>query len=324
MRVVMAASAVLLALGLWMTDSALAFDLQAHRGGRGLAPENTLAAFSNALALGVTTLELDTAVTRDGVVVVSHDSTLNPDLTRDGQGQWLTARGPAIFSLTLAELQAFDVGRVRPDSRYEQSQPEQKPADGERVPTLAKVFELAARRGDLNVRFNIETKLSPLQPGQTLEPEAFVRAVLDVAARHHLLDRITLQSFDWRTLQVAQRLAPKVPTVYLSSRQAALDNVADPRWTAGLRLADHDGSVPRMVKAAGGATWSPYHGDVTQDAMQQAHALGLKVVAWTVNEPARIEQMLDLGVDGLISDRPDRVRSAMAARGMPLPRPTPP
>ena len=298
------------------------FDLQGHRGARGLAPENTLSAFSTALSLGVTTLELDTAVTRDGIVVISHDTTLNPDITRDVQGQWLPMRGPAVFSLTLAELQGFDVGRIRPDTRYEQNQPEQRPADGERIPTLAQLFELTAGRGASTVRFNIETKLSPLQPDLTPEPEAFVRAVLDVARRHGMLGRISLQSFDWRTLQAAQRLAPRVPTVYLSSQQSWGNNVADARWTAGLRLADH-GSVPKMVKAAGGTTWSPYFGDANLELVQQAQALGLKVVVWTVNEPADIERMLELEVDGVISDRPDRVRTALAARGMKLPRPAP-
>ena len=298
------------------------FDLQGHRGARGLAPENTLSAFSTALSLGVTTLELDAAVTRDGIVVISHDTTLNPDITRDAQGQWLPTRGPAIVNLTLAELQGFDVGRIRPDTRYEQNQPEQRPADGERIPTLAQLFELTAGRGASTVRFNIETKLSPLQPDLTPEPEAFVRAVLDVARRHGMLGRISLQSFDWRTLQAAQRLAPRVPTVYLSSQQSWGNNVADARWTAGLRLADH-GSVPKMVKAAGGTTWSPYFGDANLELVQQAQALGLKVVVWTVNEPADIERMLELEVDGVISDRPDRVRTALAARGMKLPRPAP-
>jgi glycerophosphoryl diester phosphodiesterase len=153
------------------------------------------------------------------------------------------------------------------------------------------------------------------------EPEAFVRALLDVARRHGMLGRISLQSFDWRTLQAAQKLAPRVPTVYLSSQQSGGNNVADARWTAGMKLADHVGSVPKLVKAAGGSTWSPYHGDVNLELVQQAQSLGLKVIVWTVNEPADIERMLAIGVDGIISDRPDRVRAAMAARGMALPKP---
>jgi glycerophosphoryl diester phosphodiesterase len=303
-------------------SSAFAFDLQGHRGARGLAPENTLAAFDTALSLGVDTLELDTVLTRDGVVVVSHDATLNPDFTRDTQGRFIDAPGVPIRSLTLAELQRLDVGRLKPGTRYAQNLPEQRGMDGERIPTLAQVFEHTKQRGDTRVRFNIETKLSPLAPALTPEPEPYVRALLDVIDKHGMRSRVTLQSFDWRSLQVAQDIAPDIPTVYLSSQQPSSNNVADPRWTAGLSLAEA-GSVPRLVKAAGGAVWSPYFGDLSAAGLAEAHALGLKVVVWTVNDPAAIERLLALGVDGIISDRPDRVRSAMAARDMPLPPPAP-
>jgi glycerophosphoryl diester phosphodiesterase len=296
------------------------FELQGHRGARGLAPENTLAAFDVALALGVDTLELDTVVSADDVVVISHDPTLNPNFTRASDGNYVDAPGTPVRSLKFADVQRFDVGRLRPGTRYAQTYPEQRPADGERMPSLAQLFELVQQRGATGVRFNIETKLNPLRPELAPEPEAFARAVLDVARRHGALGRITLQSFDWRTLAAAQRLAPEVPTVYLTSQQSWGNNVADPRWTAGLRLAEHGGSVPRLVKAAGGAVWSPFHGDLTAAALNEAHTLGLRVVVWTVNEPADIDRLLDLGVDGIISDRPDRVRTAFAARGWALPR----
>src|SRR6058998_2578344 len=122
-----------------------AFDLQGHRGARGLAPENTLAAFSRALGLGVTTLELDTGVTRDGAVVVSHDERLNPDFTRDAAGRWIDAPGPALFALSLVEVRRYDVGRLRPGTPYAARLPEQEPADGQRVPTLDEVFALAGK-----------------------------------------------------------------------------------------------------------------------------------------------------------------------------------
>jgi glycerophosphoryl diester phosphodiesterase len=312
----------LMALALSLAGCAVPLDLQGHRGARGLAPENTLAAFDAALTLGVTTLELDTVLTLDNVVVISHDTALNPNFTRNASGAYIDAPGSAIRSLSFEELQRYDVGRLRPDSRYAQNFPEQRSSDGQRIPRLADLFELVQRRGARDVRFNIETKIHPLQPELTPDPETFVAAILDVARRHRMLRRITLQSFDWRTLQVAQRVAPEVPTVYLSAQQAWANNVADSRWTAGFKLAEH-GSVPRLVKAAGGAVWSPYHGDLTQALMIEARQLGLQVVVWTVNEPDAIEKMLDLGVHGIISDRPDRVRAALLARGWRVPRPLP-
>jgi glycerophosphoryl diester phosphodiesterase len=298
------------------------FDLQGHRGARGLAPENTLVAFEKALAVGVTTLELDTNVTKDGVVVITHDPTLNPAITRDAEGRWIASPGPAINSLTLAELQRYDVGRLKPDSAYARNFPEQQPADGTRIPTLAELFERVKAIGDRRVRFNIETKLSPTSPETAPAPEAFAKAVLDVIRAHGMSRRVTLQSFDWRTLQSMNRIAPEIPTVCLTVQQERLNNVAGGLWTAGLRLEDHHRSVPRLVKAAGCRVWSPFFRDVTTLDVYQAKALGLTTVVWTVNEPTHIEVMLEIGVDGIISDRPDLVRTLMQAGGLRLPPPT--
>ena len=156
---------------------AQAFDLQGHRGARGLAPENTLEGFALALSIGVTTLELDLAMTRDGVLVVSHDRRLNPDHTRGPDGKFLEAEGPAIRALTLAEVQRYDVGRLKPGSAYAASFPEQRPVDGARIPTLAALFDLVARSGADHVRFNIETKITPTSGAETPDPETFAAAV---------------------------------------------------------------------------------------------------------------------------------------------------
>ena len=301
--------------------AAQAFDLQGHRGARGLAPENTIAGFAKALAIGVHTLETDIAISRDGVLLISHDPSLNPDITRGPDGQFLAARGPVIFHTPWAELQRYDVGRLRPGTRYAGQYPDQQPVDGARLPALAELFALVKRAGDPKLRLALETKINPLAPDDTAAPEPFARALVAAVRDAGLATRTSILSFDWRTLQTIQREAPEIPTVYLTARQRWLDNVgsgpATP-WTAGLALADH-GSVPKMIRAAGGKVWSSFHGDLDAAQVKEAQALGLQVLAWTVNEPAQIEAMLDLGVDGIVSDRPDRVREAMARRGMPLP-----
>jgi glycerophosphoryl diester phosphodiesterase len=322
-----AGMARLFPLLLLVAAQAAAFDLQGHRGARGLAPENTLPAFARALSIGVTTLELDVGVTRDGVVVVSHERGLNPDLSRDADGHWLEARGPAIHALSYAALERYDVGRAKPGSRHAGRFPSQTPADGARIPRLAEVFALAARAGNRTVRFNIETKLDPAHPAETLPPGPFARALIAEIRKADLAARATVQSFDWRTLQVVQREAPEIATVYLTARQDWLDNVGagltlGSPWTAGFRFSQY-GSVPRMVHAAGGRIWSPYHGDLDAAQLKEAQALGLAVIVWTVNDPVQIAAMMDLGVDGIISDYPDRVRAEMQKRGMPLPAPTP-
>jgi len=311
-----------LALALILMAEAAAFDLQGHRGARGLAPENTLAAFARALSIGVTTLELDCGVTRDGVVVVAHDRRLNPDITRGPDGKWLAGPGPLIHSLDYAALARYDVGRIRSGTEYARRFPDQRPADGARVPRLIDVFALARRAGNDAVRFNIETKIDPTQPGDTLGPQDFARALVDAVRASGMARRTTIQSFDWRTLKIVQADAPEIATVYLSAAETIPADGGESPWTAGVRLRDH-GSVPAMVKAAGGTIWSPRFGELTPALVAEAHRLGIAVVAWTANAPTDIERLLDLAVDGVISDYPDRLRAALGARGRALPAPTP-
>ena len=302
-------------------------DIQGHRGARGLAPENTLPAFARALAIGVTTLELDCAVTKDGVVVVSHDPAFNPDIARGPDEKWLQETGPAIWSLTFEETRRYDVGRIQPASAYARRWPEQRPVDGTRVPRLADVFALVKKSGNETVRFNIETKIFPVAPGLTTTPEDFARKLIAAIRAGGMEHRAAIQSFDWRTLQVVQKEAPEIPTVYLTVEKGFMDSIQRDKpsspWTAGFHVSRHGGSIPRMVKAAGAAVWSPYHAETTREQVKEAQALGLKVVVWTVNEPADMRRLIGWGVDGIISDRPDLLRKVAGELGVALPRPTP-
>lgn len=297
--------------------AAAAFDLQGHRGTRGLAPENTLAAFRTAVALGVTTLETDLAITKDDVVVISHDPLLNPDLVRGPDGHWIGAPGPPIHSLTLAELKRYDIGRINPASPYARQFPEQKPVDGERFPTLAELFAAAGP----DVRFNIEIKTDPTKPDQAPDPATFARLAVDAIRAAKAGDRASLQSFDWRALLEARRIAPEIPTSCLTIESNSMDTVgrANGRpspWLGGLDLAAHGGSIPRLAKQAGCAVWSPFYRNLTAETLKEAQALGLKVIPWTVNAPIEMARLIDLGVDGLITDYPDRAQPVLAAKGV--------
>jgi glycerophosphoryl diester phosphodiesterase len=301
-------------------------DIQGHRGARGLLPENTLPAFARALTIGVTTLELDCAITRDGVVVVSHDSTLNSQITRGLDGQWIKRADLPIAAFTFDELQQFDVGRIDPASDYAKRFAHQRPVDGTRMPRLDDVFALARKAGNDIVRFNIETKISPLHPKRTVAPDAFAGALISVIQINKLETRAVMQSFDWRTLAAVQRAAPHIKTAYLSAQQPFMDNIlaaesASP-WNAGLHVSRFNGSLPRMVQAAGGAIWSPCCSDLDAARVNEAHALGLTVVVWTVNTEADMLRMMALGVDGIISDYPDRLRRVAGKQGYALPATT--
>jgi glycerophosphoryl diester phosphodiesterase len=275
-------SAVIMAA---MVSPVNAVDVQGHRGARGLLPENTLPAFQRARELGVDTLEMDCGVTKDGVVVVHHDRRLNPDVARGPDGKWVSSPAPTIRSLTYAELQRYDVGRLRPGSEYARRFPHQQAVDGTRIPRLADVLKFKSK-------FNIETKLLPGHPEETVGPEEFARALIKEIRKAKA--KATIQSFDWRTLKIVEREAPEIPTVYLTESPDA---------------------DPQKVEDAGGRIWSPSFKDVTQRKMTIAKSLGLKIVAWTINEPADIAAAIDIGLDGIISDYPERVLAELKRRG---------
>lgn len=304
------------------------FELQGHRGARGLLPENTLAGFSHALGIGVSALELDIAITADRELVISHDPLLNPDITRDATGRFLAQPGPPIVTLTYAQLAQYDVGRIRPGTTYARQYPGQQPVDGARIPRLKEVFELVRAARNEDVRFAIETKVRPHLPHETVEPVEFARLLLQAVRDAGMERRTSILSFDWRTLQVVQKEAPGMETVYLTmQRPGTIDNIGAGQaqgsaWTAGFQYQAH-GSVPRMIVAAGGRTWSCFWRDLDADKVREAQALGLKVLAWTVNDVPTASQLMDAGVNGLVTDRPDLLRAEMQRRGLPLPRPTP-
>ena len=288
-------------------------------------PENTLPSFRKALEIGVNTLECDMAITRDGVVVIYHDLHLNPNITRGADGNFLDARGPAIAELTYAELQTYDVGRIKPGTDYARTFAAQQPVDGTRIPRLADLLDLVKQSGRDDVGLDCETKLSPLEPAATRPPEEFARIVMAEIRRHDMARRMMIQSFDWRTLQVIQREAPEIRTMYLTSprtlsaAKGADGSAGASPWLAGFDPSRYGGSVPRAVHAAGGRIWAPNQTFLTPALLQEARALGIKVIPWTVNNPSMMAKLLDMGVDGIISDRPDLVRDEMKKRGMPLP-----
>lgn len=278
------------------------FELQGHRGARGLFPENTLEGFAAALALGVTSIELDVAVTRDGVPVVVHDPALNPDITRGPDGAWLTEAGPAVVTLSRAELTRYDVGRLRPGSALARDHPDQMARDGARIPTMGEVFALAVGSGAV---VDVELKTMPDRPALTVAPGVMADAVL--AARGDFpLDRLVVRSFDWRGLRHMRAVRPELKLAWLTGRNDGLGT-----WPARVAAAS--------AGALGVVTWAPAHAGLTESDIAAAHFLGLRVVPWTVNTPEAIGRLIAWGVDGVCTDRPDIARGVMRAAGLALP-----
>ncbi|GAA3460426.1 glycerophosphodiester phosphodiesterase [Saccharothrix longispora] len=307
------------------------FDLQAHRGGIGLTVESTLAAFGKALELGVTTLELDVQITSDGREVVTHDRRTNPAKCVDtapatpGDPAFPYA-GKYVKDLTFAQVRTLDCG-----SRRWSQYPDQELSPGARMPTLAEVFALARRHRAWDVKFNIETKVEAAAPHETAPREQFVEVTSREIRRSGFHRNVTVQSFDWGTLMLWRRAEPRIPLVALT--QPEFLRPGSP-WTGGLDLADFGGSVVEAVESFGASALSPVHGNpqngtvgdpgyvpfTTKALVDEAHRHGLKVVPWTVNDQATMHKLIDDGVDGIITDYPDRLREVMAERGFRLPR----
>ena len=281
------------------------FEIQGHRGARGLFPENTLHGFQAAADLGLRTMELDVGTTRDGAVVVHHDPALNPDTTRDGAGQWLDGPGPLLRDLTLAQLREYDVGRLRPGTTYAEAFNSQAPHDLARVPTLDEVLAL-----DATLCWNIELKVMPDRPAWTISPEEMVERVLHVVGAAGAVSRVALQSFDWRAPRHLRRIRPAIAVGWLTAATSLSDA---PLWL-GRYVADI-AEVPDAIAAEGGGTWAPQFASLTPSLVERAHDLALRVVPWTVNAVEDMRRLIDWGVDGLISDWPNR---AIALAGRPV------
>jgi glycerophosphoryl diester phosphodiesterase len=284
-----------------------------HRGAAGLAPENTLAGFGLACKIGVNAVELDVLLTGDHQIVVHHNYAVNAKIARTPDGKWIQASKPVIKETSLSELRIYDVGRLKPGTRYARRYPEQEPADGERVPTLDEVIELVKTSCGPATELWVEIKTNPEKPELTPAPETVADEVLRLLKERTVTDRSRILSFDWRVLAHVQKTAPDIPTVYLSILGFRFNNIKPGRpgaspWMAGLDIDDFDGSIPRAVQAAGGRYWAPYYRDLDLRRMQEAHELGVQVFAWTPDNREQMELLIDNGIDGIITNRPDILR----------------
>ena len=291
-------------------------DIIGHRGAAGLAPENTLSAFKKACEIAVDAVELDVLFTADGKIVVHHDYTLKPEATRTPDGEWLNRPGPAIKEIALANLKTYDVGRLKPGTEYSRRYPEQQPVDGERIPTLGEVISLLKAKCDPATQLWIEIKTNPEKPDLTPAPVIVADAVVQLLRRQGFSGRVRILSFDWRSLVHIQNLEPEIPTVYLSLEGRSLNNIKSGRpgaspWMAGLDIDDLSGSIPQAVKAAGGRYWAPYYKHLTHDLLNEAHALGIRVFVWTPDKPSDMVRLIEMGVDGIITNRPDILKSVV-------------
>ncbi|KRE78246.1 glycerophosphodiester phosphodiesterase family protein [Arthrobacter sp. Soil763] len=297
------------------------FDLQAHRGGRGEWTEESLAAFSNSLKLGVSTLELDTHLTSDGKIIVWHDDTIQTDKCQDtapaapGDPAFPYV-GDRVADLSLAQIKTLNCGFTQLKGF-----PEQDVIEGNRIAELQDLFQLVHDADAKKVRFNIETKVEDGKAGGE-GMVALTKAVVAEIQNSGMADRSTVQSFDWSSLNLTKQLAPELPLVALSSGDAWLQ-VGQPGASpnlGGIDIDTYGGSLAKAAAAQGYDAISPTFRSVTPGMIADAHQLGLPVIPWTVNTTADMNRLMDLGVDGIITDYPTRLRGVMEERGLKLPK----
>jgi glycerophosphoryl diester phosphodiesterase len=311
------------------------FDIQAHRGGLAFRSENTLSSFGNGLRLGVTTLELDIQITEDGQAVVTHDRQVTggkcldtaPVTAGDPEFPYV---GKYIRNLTLAQVRTLDCG-----SRQLAGFPQQEVTPGSRMPLLSEVFALVKRYHANDVKLNVETKVEAGAPDQTAPREQFVQVAVKEIRNAGMLRQVTIQSFDWGSLMRMRQVEPRLPLVALTNYDFLQTGQpgASP-WLGGLDIDDFGGDPIAAIKSFGATTFSPVHGFpqngtvtdpgyrpyVTKEMVANAHRNGIKVVPWTVDDLPTMRKLVADGVDGLISDYPDRLRQVAAENHFRLPR----
>lgn len=265
------------------------FDKQGHRGCRGLMPENTVAAMLQAIGLGVTTLEMDVVITKDKKVILSHEPWFGQDITTKPDGSYMGPREEKKFNIywmTYEETKTFDVG-MKPHPKFPQQQKMEvtKPLLADVIDSVNK--DMMTRRRPFPY-YNIETKTNPEGDGVfTPKPEEFVELLMAVIKEKQIEDQVIIQSFDIRTLQYLHQEYPSIKTSLLNEKP--------------LR------GLEEQLKALGftPTIYSPAYQLVTADLIKKCHDQNIKVIPWTVNDKAKIEELKKMGVDGIITDYPN-------------------
>lgn len=310
------------------------YDMEFHRGGRDARPENTLYSYQYSLEKGALTIECDMQLTADGHIVMSHNPALNPDLTTDGGGRRIEDGLYYIHDMTLSELQSFNVGRMDPSSEYYSLHGHTQVKADVCIPTLRQMFELVRDSGNEYIRMSIEAKAYPdpalgakyeKNPDYDILLGEFLRLVNEFGFR----DRVILQSFDWEVLTKMKELDPGIRTIALYSEQPSwgvpeattlwLGREEPSPWLGGADLRSFDWDPVRAARSLGIDDVSPYFRELTKELTDEAHRLGMKVVPWTVNARRDIADMYDMGVDGIITDRPWVLREFLDEKGEALP-----
>ena len=287
-----------------------------HRGARGILPENSIVGFDFALSIGVDLLEFDVLLSRDDIPVITHNHEFHGSAVRGADGAFLNGEHPRVASLTMAEIERFDIGRLNTDTEYGRRFPDQAQMDGVRVPRLSELLQLVSQPRYSAACLMLELKSDPDLAQDSAVRERIVSTVCGEVRSAGVTDRTLLHSFDWALLAECRRQAPDMPLSFLTQLQ---DNGHDVGEDSSILVtpdfSNPDTSVPDEVSRAGGSLWCPHFTELDAAALARARELGLAVAVWTVNEPDDIDAMIDLRVDAIVTDYPGRLQRRLSDRG---------
>ena len=279
-----------------------------HRGARGDLPENTLKSFKYLFENGISAYETDIVLSKDLIPVINHDFRLNPTLTKDSKGNWITNDDIKIYDLTYEQLSKFTIGSINKKSKYGRKFDSQKNLPEQKIPMLSELLELTSKNLSDNLVINLEIKSTPIEKNLTPNPDEMVRLIMNDLNKFELNDKIIFSSFDWRILNEIKVTYPKISRAYLTSEGKGKIYDKSP-WLNFMPLYDSDvNELPRLIKTLGGRAWHPKYNDINKAVVRISHEVGLPVNVWTVNEEYDMMRMIDYGVDGIMTDYPVKLK----------------
>ena len=263
-----------------------------HRGARSIFPENTFRGFEYAIEIGCDSIEFDVVVTKDHHVICTHDPYINPKIHRGMDGSTLAKKVNIYKHLTLADIKKIDCG-----SKLLKKYPKQQTQPKSEIPTLDEFFQLindCPLEKANSIKFNLEMKSFPKKKHFGPEPKVFAQLVVDVVKKYNMQNRMTIQSFDHRTLHAIREIDSSITLAGLTEIYT-------------LDLAS-------LAKQLGFEVLCPHYRLLSRKNLEKVHNLGVKVIPWTVNRPRIWEHLMKIGVDGIITDDPQALRDHLAER----------
>ena len=283
-----------------------------HRGARGDLPENTLDSFQYLFDHSIGAYETDILISKDFIPVITHDFKLDPSLTKDLNGEWITDENIKIFDLTYEELSKYDVGALNKLSKYGRRFINQKSLPNQKIPKLTELLSLSKKSQIDNLVINLEIKSTPTQENLTPSPEKMVGLILDVVNNFELNEKIIYSSFDWRVLREIKEQSPETPRAYLTYQQQTGTKISgtiydQSPWMDFMPLKNAI-ELPRLIASLGGQAWHPYYRDISKKIVEISHEANLPINVWTVNDEDDMLKMIEYGVDGIMTDYPLKLK----------------